>query len=116
MASLRLCESDYQLLQQTCRESNLDRSTLLRQLIRLRVVMADEGFWGYAEGFTDSQDRVIMVDRMAIMQASREMVRWGNHYNQAVHALNTIALHFTRGRNLNEQWLTEQIQEIRLQL
>ena len=78
--------------------------------------MADEGFWGYAEGFTDSQDRVIVVDRTAIMQASREMVRWGNHYNQAVHALNTIALHFTRGRNLSEQWLTEQIQEIRLQL
>ena len=33
----------------------------------------------------------VVVDRTTAARLSREMTRWGHHYNQAVHALNAIA-------------------------
>ena len=35
--------------------------------------------------------RLVVVDRTTAAKLSREMTRWGHHYNQAVHALNAIA-------------------------
>lgn len=36
-------------------------------------------------------DRLVVVDRTTAARLAREMRRWGHHYNQACHALNSIA-------------------------
>ena len=54
----------------------------LSDLIRLLVQLSAEK----AEGAT-----LIVIDRVTAVKLSREMRRWGHHYNQAVHALNAIA-------------------------
>ena len=36
--------------------------------------------------------RLVVVDRTTAARLSREMTRWGHHYNQAVHALNALSL------------------------
>lgn len=39
----------------------------------------------------------VVIDRTSVPRLEREMRRWGNHYNQAVHALNRIAYYAERG-------------------
>lgn len=38
----------------------------------------------------------VIFDRSTMAATSRELKRWGNHYNQAVHALNTVAYYLRR--------------------
>lgn len=54
-------------------------SDLIRLLIQLPVEKAEDGM------------PLIVIDRVTVVKLSREMRRWGHHYNQAVHALNAIA-------------------------
>ena len=39
----------------------------------------------------------ILVDRRALWAMSRELTKWGYHYNQAVHAMNLINFHARHG-------------------
>ncbi len=55
----------------------------LSDLIRLLVQLPAEKAAGGAS--------LIVIDRVTAVKLSREMRRWGHHYNQAVHALNAIA-------------------------
>ena len=45
-------------------------------------------------------------------KAAAEMVRWGHHYNQAVHALNTLALLTRRGKHPEFQFFATTLTEI----
>ena len=52
-------------------------------LIRILMQLPAESIEGGA--------RLVVIDRTTAVKLSREMRRWGHHYNQAVHALNAIA-------------------------
>lgn len=54
-------------------------SDLIRLLVQLPAEKAEGGM------------PLVVIDRVTAVKLSREMRRWGHHYNQAVHALNAIA-------------------------
>lgn len=66
--------------------NGLTVSQLVRVLIQLPADYALEG------GRT-----AVVLDRATAGGLVREMLRWGNHHNQAVHALNRIAYYVERG-------------------
>lgn len=45
----------------------------------------------------------VVLDRASAARIEHEMRRWGNHYNQAVHALNRIAYYAGRGSLRTEE-------------
>lgn len=66
--------------------NGLTVSQLVRVLIQLPSDCASEG-----------TRTAVVLDRASAGRLEREMRRWGNHYNQAVHALNRIAYYAERG-------------------
>lgn len=66
--------------------NGLTASQFVRALIQL---LADCG----SEGACTA----VVLDRVSAGGLEREMRHWGNHYNQAVHALNRIAYYAERG-------------------
>ncbi|PMB91044.1 hypothetical protein [Varibaculum cambriense] len=66
--------------------NGLTVSQLVRVLIQLPADYASEG-----------PRTAVVLDRATAGGLVREMRRWGNHYNQAVHALNRIAYYAERG-------------------
>ena len=84
MVSLRLDDRDLDALEAASERSGLSRSELLRSLLRVPPG-------------ADRQRTVYAVDGRTLGRMATELVRWGRHYNQAVHALNTIALLVRRG-------------------
>lgn len=49
-----------------------------------------------------------MVDRTTAARLSREMTRWGHHYNQAVHALNAI-VYYLRANDMETSEVVEEL-------
>lgn len=88
LISCRLNESDFDALQNHAASLELNQSDYLRYLIRIPVDQE-----GLATG-----DRLILLDTRTFGRIYSELIRWGRHYNQAVRALNTIALHVRHGR------------------
>lgn len=84
MVSLRLSDADRALLDMAVGKSGLSRSQYLRALLRIPGDAADER-------------TVYVVDGKSMARLALELTRWGRHYNQAVRALNTIALFIRRG-------------------
>ena len=84
MVSLRPDDRDLEALEDACERSGLSRSDLLRSLLRVPPG-------------ADRQRTVYAVDGRTLGRLATELGRWGRHYNQAVHALNTIALFIRRG-------------------
>lgn len=60
------------------------------QFVRVLIKLPDD----YVSG---NFRTAIVIDRTSVPRLEREMRRWGNHYNQAVHALNRIAYYAERG-------------------
>lgn len=89
MLSFRLAEDDYQTLAKRCREAELTQSKYLRYLIRTPLVLAEN----HAEDV-----RCVVLDKLALRKISRELTRWGYHYNQAVHAMNSINYYIAHGK------------------
>ena len=52
--------------------------------------------------------RLVVVDRTTAARLSREMTRWGHHYNQAVHALNAIA-YYLRANDMETSEVVEEL-------
>ena len=73
--------------------NDLSVSQLVRALIQLPRECIDG----------DATHTVVVVDRNSVPRLEREMRRWGNHYNQAVHALNRIAYYAERGSLKTEE-------------
>ena len=74
------------------KSKDLSVSQLVRVLIRLSAEFDDEGM-----------HTAVVIDRGSVPRLEREMRRWGNHYNQAVHALNRIAYYADRGTLKTEE-------------
>lgn len=51
---------------------------------------------------------LIVIDRVTALKLSREMRRWGHHYNQAVHALNAIA-YYLRANDMDTSDVLEEL-------
>ena len=87
--SFRLAEDDYQTLAKRCHEAELTQSKYLRYLIRTPLVLdANHG----------EDVRCVILDKVALRKISRELTRWGYHYNQAVHAMNSINYYVVHGK------------------
>ena len=99
--SFRLSEKDYTLLT-TARESlHLSQSDYLRYLLRIPLVPDGPA----------PIDSYIVLDQHSLSSLARELKRWGHHYNQAVHAMNSIAMHMRNG-TLDDEWYVKMLTKI----
>ena len=89
LISCRLTESDFEALRSHAESLELNQSDYIRHLIRIPV----DGD-GLATG-----EKLISLDTKT----------FGRIYNQAVRAMNTIALHLRRGK-IDEELFAEQIE------
>lgn len=105
LISCRLSESDFDALRSHAESLELNQSDYLRHLIRIPV-----GDSGLVTG-----DRLISLDTKTFGRIYSELVRWGRHYNQAVRAMNTIALHLRRGK-LDPEMFESQIERANTKL
>lgn len=104
--SFRLAEDDYQKLVERCREAELSKSKYLRYLIRIPVVTEGE----HAEDVP-----CLVLDRKSLARISKELTRWGYHYNQAVHAMNSINYYVARG-TIDREFIGTKAEEIEVEL
>lgn len=98
MFSCRLDDADFESLHSNAAALDVAPSTYIRYLIRIPV-SADPG----SEGA-----KAVVVDNKTLGAVRYELVRWGRHYNQGVHALNSIA-YAARGRALGRDYFAQQI-------
>lgn len=94
----RLSEADFERFHEHAEELELAPSEYLRYMIRIPVKAGRGG------------GEVVVLDTKALSQIYGELVRWGYHYNQAVHAFNTIALFASRGGS-NIDYFVEQLEK-----
>ena len=79
MVSCRMTSGDLDRLTASAQRAGMARSEYLRTLIRIPA------------------SAVYVIDSRTMAKMLSELIRWGRHYNQAVRALNTIALFIRRG-------------------
>ena len=85
--TFRMEGGDYDALCERCERAGLSKSEYLRYLVR--IPLSTEANAG--------DEHRILVDRRALWAMSRELTKWGYHYNQAVHAMNLINFHARHG-------------------
>lgn len=103
--SCRLSDDDRRRLAEQSGRLELKPSEYLRYLIRIPLAGKD----------SDSSTRCVVIDADAMVAMARELTKWGYHYNQAVHSMNTISLFIKRGR-LEVDYFTQTIEEINASL
>jgi hypothetical protein len=90
--TFRMDEADYAELCARCERAGLSKSEYMRLLVCIPVsTEANAG-----------EEHRILFDRKAMWAMSRELRKWGYHYNQAVHALNTVKYFIERGRERSD--------------
>ena len=77
-----------------------DTGMTLSDLIRVPLQMPASSVGGGG--------RLIVIDRTTAAKLTREMRRWGHHYNQAVHALNAIA-YYLRANDMDAADVLEEL-------
>lgn len=100
--SCRLSDADSERFHASAELFDLKPSQYLRYLIRLPTDFHD----------TESNGPVVVLDRKALAGIRRELVRWGHHYNQAVHALNTLALATRKQAQLDTEYFAVTLEKI----
>lgn len=103
MISCRLNDYDRDVLGEAVSRSGMSQSEYLRSLLRIPAEAR-------------SQTTVYAVDGKTMGKLATELIRWGRHYNQAVHALNTIALYMRKGRPPNPAELDAKLGHVGLLL
>lgn len=109
-ASCRMTEEDRHLLDQNAERLELARSEVIRALLRLPIADQDD-----LES-VNSGDRVVVIDVKTMGRIKRELIRWGRHYNQAVKALNTIAMFVRNKGAVDPQLAKEQLDKATTEL
>lgn len=79
---VRMSEDEIERAKRLATDTGMTLSDLIRVLLQMPAPSVGEG------------GRLIVIDRTTAAKLTREMRRWGHHYNQAVHALNAIAYYF----------------------
>ena len=92
--SCRMTEEDRQLLDQRAESLELANSEAIRALLRLPIADPDD---------------LVVIDAKTMGRINRELIRWGRHYNQAVRALNTIAMFARNKGGIDPQVAKEQL-------
>ena len=105
--SCRMTEEDRQLLDKRAEALELANSEAIRALLRLPISDPDE------LAAIDAGSRVVVIDAKTMGRINRELIRWGRHYNQAVRALNTIAM-FVRNKGAVDPQLAKAATELEL--
>lgn len=88
---VRLAREDKERAQEAAEAMGLSLSDLVRLMVRLAA--ADPGLAERAA----SEGGPIVLDTATCLRIARELRRWGYHYNQGVHALNSVAFHLRHG-------------------
>lgn len=88
---VRLAREDKERAQEVAGAMGLSLSDLVRLMVRLAA--ADPGLAARAA----SEGGPIVLDTTTCLRIARELRRWGYHYNQGVHALNSVAFHLRHG-------------------
>lgn len=101
--SCRMTEEDRQLLDQRAESLELANSEAIRALLRLPIADPDDLV------AIDAGSRVVVIDAKTMGRINRELIRWGRHYNQAVRALNTIAMFARNKGGIDPQVAKEQL-------
>lgn len=101
--SCRMTEEDRQLLDKRAEALELANSETIRALLRLPISDPDE------LAAIDAGSRVVVIDAKTMGRINRELIRWGRHYNQAVRALNTIAMFVRNKGGIDPQVAKEQL-------
>lgn len=100
----RLSDEDRDQLHQQAERFQKTPSEYIRYLIRIPVD-AKEG----------DGTRCVVLDTDALGSMSRELTKWGYHYNQAVHAMNLINFHARHG-HVDRDLVAESIPTIEREL
>lgn len=93
---VRMSEAEIASAKRLARELGMTVSDLLRVLLQLPAEAVRGG------------GSLVVVDRTTAARLSREMTRWGHHYNQAVHALNAIA-YYLRSNDMDAPEVVEEL-------
>lgn len=93
---LRMSERELAAVKALAGELDMTVSDLVRVLLQLPADSVGTGA------------RLVVVDRTTAAKLSREMTRWGHHYNQAVHALNAIA-YYLRANDMDAPDVLEEL-------
>lgn len=93
---VRMSEAEIASAKRLARELGMTVSGLLRVLLQLPAEAVRGG------------GSLVVVDRTTTARLSREMTRWGHHYNQAVHALNAIA-YYLRANDMDAPEVMEEL-------
>lgn len=98
MVSCRMTSDDLDRLTASAQHAGMARSEYLRTLIRIPASASGKG-------------AVYVIDNRTMAKMLAELIRWGRHYNQAVRALNTIALFIRRGSPPEYQAFSEMLSD-----
>lgn len=87
--TFRMADADYENLVRRCNDAEMSKSEYMRYLVHIPILAQEQ-----EEGCAG---RYVVVDKRAMHKMSRELTKWGYHYNQAVHALNSINYYLVHG-------------------
>lgn len=93
---VRMSEDEVARAKALARILGMTLSDLIRTLLQMPTSSVGEG------------GNLIVIDRVTALKLSREMRRWGHHYNQAVHALNSIA-YYLRANDMDTSDVLEEL-------
>ena len=88
---VRIAPEDKTGAQEVADALGTSRSDLVRSLVRLAAAEPDDAARAVAAS------RPILLDTGCALRMARELRKWGVHYNQGIHALNTVALRIRHG-------------------
>ena len=93
---VRMSEDEIERAKRLAADTGMTLSDLIRVLLQMPASSVGEG------------GRLIVIDRTTAAKLTREMRRWGHHYNQAVHALNAIA-YYLRANDMDAPDVLEEL-------
>ncbi len=93
---VRMSKGEVARAKAVARSLDMTLSDLIRTLLQLPASSIGEG------------GGLVVIDRATAVKLSREMRRWGHHYNQAVHALNAIA-YYLRANDMDTADVLEEL-------
>lgn len=98
MVTCRLDDRDFEALHENATALDVAPSTYVRYLVRIPVSASAD----------PNGASVLVVDAKTLGALRYELVRWGRHYNQGVHALNAIA-YAARRKAPEQDYFVQQI-------
>ena len=100
----RVSDADFRAVCERCDEEEISRSEYLRYVVRM---VADDA--------RNAERGGVLLDGRSMRKMSRELVKWGHHYNQGMHALNSIKFALDHGR-MDADWISAKLDECELLL